>query len=71
MSMRITDYLDQCIETFATKIEAGEGWIAKDDVLRQFTLVFSDFESSIFDKDVLEKYIIKDLKDWYGVEVRD
>lgn len=69
--MKITDYLDQCIEKFATLIEAGEGWIAKDDVLCQFTLTFPDFESSIFDKEALKKYIINDLKDWYGVEVRD
>lgn len=69
--MKITDYIDQYIENFAALIKSGEGWIAKDDVLRQFTTRFDDFESPIFNKEVLEKYIIDELKNWYGVHVRD
>ena len=69
--MKITDYIDQYIENFATLIKSGEGWIAKDDVLRQFTTRFDDFESPIFNKEELEKYVIDELKNWYGVEVRD
>ena len=71
MSVKITDYLDLCIENFAIHVDNGEGWIAKDDVLRQFTTRYPDFEKPIFDKEELKKYIIDDLKNWYGVEVRD
>ena len=71
MSIKIINYIDQYIETFAGLIMSGEGWIAKDDVLRQFTTKFDDFESPIFNKEELEKYIIDDLKNWYGVQVRD
>lgn len=69
--MKVIDYIDQYIENFATIIKSGEGWIAKDDVLRQFTTRFDDFESPIFNKEELEKYVIDELKNWYGVEVRD
>ena len=69
--MKIIDYINQYIENFASLIKSGEGWIAKDDVLRQFTTRFDDFESPIFNKEELEKYIIDELKNWYGVHVRD
>lgn len=69
--MKIIDYIDQYIENFAALIKSGEGWIAKDDVLRQFITRFDDFESPIFDKEELEKYVIDALKNWYGVHVRD
>lgn len=71
MSMKFMDYIDIYIEEFAILIGEGEGWIAKDDVLRQFTTRFDDFESPIFNKEELEKYIIDDLKNWFGVDVRD
>lgn len=71
MSMKLMDYIDIYIEEFATLIGQGEGWIAKDDVLRQFTTRFDDFESSIFNKEELEKYLIDELKNWFGVDVRD
>lgn len=69
--MKLMDYIDIYIEEFAALIGKGEGWIAKDDVLRQFTTRFDDFESSIFNKEELEKYIIDELKNWFGIEVRD
>lgn len=69
--MKIIDYIDQYIENFAGLIKSGEGWIAKDDVLRQFTTRFDDFESPIFNKEELEKYVIDELKNWYGIHVRD
>lgn len=69
--MKFTDYIDECMEHFAYLIKSGEGWIAEDDVLRQFTATFEGFESPIFNKEELKKYIIEDLKNWYGVEVRD
>lgn len=71
MSMKLMDYIDIYIEEFATLIGKGEGWIAKDDVLRQFTTRFDDFESPIFNKEELEKYIIDELKNWFGVDIRD
>lgn len=71
MAMKIIDYIDQYIENFASLIKSGEGWIAKDDVLRQFTTRFDDFESPIFDKEELEKYVIDVLKNLYRVHVRD
>lgn len=69
MAMKIIDYIDIYIENFANLIKKGEGWIAKDDVLRQFTTMFDDFESSIFNKEELEKYVIDSLKNWYGITV--
>ena len=71
MSMNIIDYIDLYIEDFASIIKSGDGWIAKDDVLSQFTVRFDVFESPIFDKEELEKYIIDELKNWYGVQVKD
>jgi hypothetical protein len=67
--MKIIDYIDIYIENFANLIKRGEGWIEKDDVLRQFTTMFDDFESSIFNKEELEKYVIDSLKNWYGITV--
>ena len=67
--MKIIDYIDVYIENFANLIKRGEGWIEKDDVLRQFTTMFDDFESSIFNKEELEKYVIDSLKNWYGITV--
>lgn len=67
--MKIIDYIDVYIENFANLIKRGEGWIEKDDVLRQFTTMFDDFESSIFNKEELEKYVIDSLKNWYGIAV--
>lgn len=67
--MKIIDYIDIYIENFANLIKRGEGWIEKDDVLRQFTTMFDDFESSIFNKEELEKYVIDSLKNWYGIAV--
>jgi hypothetical protein len=69
--MKLMDYINIYIEEFATLIGKGEGWIVKDDVLRQFTTRFDDFESPIFNKEELEKYIIDELKNWFGVDVRD
>jgi hypothetical protein len=43
MSMKLMNYIDIYIEEFATLIGKGEGWIAKDDVLRQFTTRFDKF----------------------------
>lgn len=71
MPMKLMDYIDIYIEEFATLIGQGEGWIAKDDVFRQFSTRFDDFESPIFNKEELEKYIIDELKNWFGVDVRD
>ena len=67
--MKIIDYIDIYIENFANLIKKGEGWIEKNDVLRQFTTMFDDFESSIFNKEELEKYVIDSLKNWYGITV--
>jgi hypothetical protein len=69
--MNIIDYIDLYIEDFASLIKSGDGWIAKNDVLSQFTARFDVFESPIFDKEELEKYIIDELKNWYGVQVKD
>lgn len=69
MAMKIIDYIDIYIENFANLIKKGEGWIEKNDVLRQFTTMFDDFESSIFNKEELEKYVIDSLKNWYGITV--
>jgi len=69
ITMKIIDYIDVYIENFANLIKRGEGWIEKDDVLRQFTTMFDDFESSIFNKEELEKYVIDSLKNWYGIAV--
>lgn len=67
----ISQYVDNCIERFATMIHLGEGWIAKDDVLRQFTTRFNGFDAVYISKEGLEKYVIDELQNWYGVEVRE
>lgn len=68
--MNILDTIDSYIEIFANKIREGEGWIAKDDVYRQFTSMFNNFESKPFSREGLEEYLLDELSFYSNIELR-
>lgn len=68
--MNIIDHIDKYIEIFANKIREDEGWIARNDVYRQFTSMFNGFETKPFSKEGLEEYLIEELSFYSGVEIR-
>lgn len=68
--MNILDTIDSYIEIFANKIREGEGWIAKDDVYRQFTSMFINFESKPFSREGLEEYLLDELSFYSNIELR-
>ena len=47
--MDIIETIDKYIEMFVDRIREGEGWIAKDDIYRQFIAMFDDFDHPVFD----------------------
>ena len=49
---------------FANRIRKGKGWIAKDDIYRQFITMFDDFDHPVFAREALEEYLIKEVS-WY------
>ena len=69
--MSIIDSIDLLIEQFANQIRQGEGWIAKDDIYRQFTAMFNGFETKPFSKEGLESYLIEELSFYSGIEIRE
>jgi hypothetical protein len=68
--MTIIEEIDNYIVQFVDKIRQGEGWIAKDDIYRQFTTMFSGFETKPFSREGLEEYLIEELSFYSGVEIR-
>lgn len=68
--MSIIDEIDLKIAEFVNKIRQGEGWIAKDDVYRQFTAMFNGFETKPFSREGLEEYLIEELSFYSGIEIR-
>lgn len=68
--MNITDHIDNYIELFVDQIRKGEGWIAKEDVYRQFTSMFNGFEIKAFSREGLEEYLIEELSFYSGIEIR-
>lgn len=63
--MDIIETIDKYIEMFVDRIREGEGWIAKDDIYRQFIAMFDDFDHPVFDPSCLEEYLIKEVS-WYS-----
>ena len=68
--MTIKDEIDDYVEHFAEEIRHGFGWIAEEDVYRQFTDMYPGFKEAIFNRAELEKYLIQELTWLCGIEVR-
>jgi succinate dehydrogenase flavin-adding protein (antitoxin of CptAB toxin-antitoxin module) len=73
--MNILEKIDLDIKNFAEKIQAGEGWIARDDIFRQFTSLFDDYDNQIFNQifsqEGLTAYISEVLQIVYGIDVEE
>ena len=69
--MNIFEKIDLDIEKFAELIQAGEGWIAKDDIFRQFTSLFNDYDNQIFSQEGLTAYISEVLQTEHGIDVEE
>ena len=67
--MDIIETIDKYIEMFVDRIREGEGWIAKDDIYRQFIAMFDDFDHPVFDPACLEEYLIKEVSWYSGIKI--
>ena len=71
--MKIFDLIENIyVKPFAKKIENGEGWIADEDVLRQFLDAYPEFKNEkfpFFESIEFEKWLIEILSK--HVDVRD
>ena len=67
--MDIIETIDTYIDMFANRIREGEGWIAKDDIYRQFIAMFDDFDHPVFDPERLEKYLIQEVSWYSGIKI--
>jgi hypothetical protein len=67
--MDIIDTIDQYIEMFVNRIRKARGWIAKDDIYRQFITMFEDFDHPLFDPKKLEDYLIKEVSWYSGIKI--